>query len=57
MGSSSAPPASLTYGVGGVFSADEEDNAHGLNERMPVASFYQGLTHWRVMLTTLAGPR
>jgi acetylornithine deacetylase/succinyl-diaminopimelate desuccinylase-like protein len=45
------------YGVGGIVSSDEEDNAHGLNERIPVAAFYEGFTHWRVLLTTLAGPR
>jgi acetylornithine deacetylase/succinyl-diaminopimelate desuccinylase-like protein len=45
------------YGVGGIVSSDEEDNAHGLNERIPVAAFYQGLAHWRVLLMTLAGRR
>jgi acetylornithine deacetylase/succinyl-diaminopimelate desuccinylase-like protein len=45
-----------TYGVGGIVSADEDDFAHGLNERITVASFYEGLTHWRVLLTDLAGP-
>jgi acetylornithine deacetylase/succinyl-diaminopimelate desuccinylase-like protein len=44
-----------TYGVGGVFMRDEDDFAHGLNERVPVESFYQGLTHWRVLITELAG--
>ena len=44
-----------TYGVGAVFIGDEDDFAHGLNERVPVTSFYQGLTHWRVLLTDLAG--
>ncbi len=46
-----------TYGVGAVFIGDDDDYAHGLNERVPVTSFYQGLTHWRVLLTELAGPR
>lgn len=46
-----------TYGVGEVFIKDSDDFSHGLNERIPVASFYNGLTHWRVLLTTIAGPR
>lgn len=46
-----------TYGVGAIFIADDDDYAHGLNERVPVESFYNGLTHWRVLLTDLAGPR
>jgi acetylornithine deacetylase/succinyl-diaminopimelate desuccinylase-like protein len=44
-----------TYGVGGIFIREEDDFAHGLNERVPVASFYTGLAHWRVLLTQLAG--
>ena len=46
-----------TYGVGGVFLKDEDDFSHGLNERVPVESFYTGLTHWRVLITELAGRR
>jgi acetylornithine deacetylase/succinyl-diaminopimelate desuccinylase-like protein len=45
-----------TYGVGAIFISDNDDFAHGLNERVPVDSFYNGLTHWRVLLTELAGP-
>jgi acetylornithine deacetylase/succinyl-diaminopimelate desuccinylase-like protein len=44
-----------TYGVGAVFIRDEDEFSHGLNERVPVASFYSGLTHWRVLITELAG--
>lgn len=44
-----------TYGVGAVFIGREDAFAHGLNERVPVTSFYQGLTHWRVLVTALAG--
>ncbi|MBL8546170.1 MAG: M20/M25/M40 family metallo-hydrolase [Hyphomonadaceae bacterium] len=44
-----------TYGVGAIFISDNDDFAHGLNERVPVASYYQGLTHWRLLLTELAG--
>lgn len=46
-----------TYGVGEIFIKDSDDFSHGLNERVPVTSFYNGLTHWRILLTTLAGPR
>ncbi|HRP11855.1 MAG TPA: M20/M25/M40 family metallo-hydrolase [Terricaulis sp.] len=44
-----------TYGVGGVFIRESDAFAHGLNERVPVDRFYNGLTHWRVLLTTIAG--
>ena len=44
-----------TYGVGAVFIGDADDFAHGLNERVPERSFYEGLTHWRILLTELAG--
>ena len=46
-----------TYGVGEAFMREEDEFAHGLNERNPVASFYNGLTHWRVLITEIAGPR
>lgn len=46
-----------TYGVDGIFIKDSDDFSHGLNERVPVESFYNDLTHWRVLLTTLVGPR
>lgn len=46
-----------TYGTGEVFIKDSDDFSHGLNERIPVESFYEGLTHWRVLLTQIAGPR
>jgi acetylornithine deacetylase/succinyl-diaminopimelate desuccinylase-like protein len=46
-----------TYGVGGVFMKPADDFAHGLNERVPVDSFYNGLTHWRVLITAIAGQR
>jgi acetylornithine deacetylase/succinyl-diaminopimelate desuccinylase-like protein len=39
-----------TYGVGSLFIKDSEDFAHGLNERIPVESFYRGLTHWYVLM-------
>ena len=46
-----------TYGTSETFIRDEDDFSHGLNERNPVASFYNGLTHWRVLVTELAGSR
>ncbi len=46
-----------TYGAGEAFMRDEDEFAHGLNERNPVASFYNGLTHWRVLIMELAGKR
>lgn len=46
-----------TFGVGEVFIRNSDDYAHGLNERLPVESFYGGLTHWRVLINELAGRR
>lgn len=45
-----------TYGVGAMFIKDEDAFAHGLDERVPVQGFYDGLEHWYVLLKTLAGP-
>jgi acetylornithine deacetylase/succinyl-diaminopimelate desuccinylase-like protein len=45
-----------TYGVGGIFIRDDDEYSHGLNERVPVDSFYRGLTHWRTLITELASP-
>lgn len=44
-----------TYGVAEAFMREEDEFSHGLNERNPVASFYHGLTHWRLLITELAG--
>jgi acetylornithine deacetylase/succinyl-diaminopimelate desuccinylase-like protein len=46
-----------TYGVSSIFMKPSDEFAHGLNERIPVASFYAGLDHWYVLLTTLAGKK
>jgi acetylornithine deacetylase/succinyl-diaminopimelate desuccinylase-like protein len=46
-----------TYGVSSIFMKEKDEFAHGLNERLPVASFYAGLDHWYVLLTTLAGTK
>jgi len=46
-----------TYGVGEIFMKSSDVYAHGLDERIPVASFYDGLEHWYVLLKEIAGPR
>ncbi len=45
-----------TYGVSGMFMKNSDAFAHGLNERIPVSSFYDDLAYWHVLLTTVAGP-
>jgi acetylornithine deacetylase/succinyl-diaminopimelate desuccinylase-like protein len=44
------------YGVGEIFIKDSDVFAHGLDERIPVASFYDGLEHWYLLLKEVAGP-
>jgi len=44
-----------TYGVMGLFMKEEDDFAHGLNERVPVRAFFGALEHWNVLLKALAG--
>jgi acetylornithine deacetylase/succinyl-diaminopimelate desuccinylase-like protein len=44
-----------TYGAGSVFIMDSEEFAHGLNERIRVKEFYNGLTFWDVLIKALAG--
>ena len=46
-----------TYGVGETFIKDSDVFIHGLDERVPVKSFYDGLEHWYVLLKEIAGPR
>lgn len=46
-----------TYGVASYFIKDSDDFSHGLNERLQTDVFYNGLTHWRVLITELAGRR
>jgi acetylornithine deacetylase/succinyl-diaminopimelate desuccinylase-like protein len=43
-----------TYGVSSVFLKGSDEFAHGLNERIPVASFYAGLEHWYALLKSVA---
>jgi acetylornithine deacetylase/succinyl-diaminopimelate desuccinylase-like protein len=44
-----------TYGTEAIFTKDSEAFAHGLDERIPVASYYQGLVFWDSVIHTLAG--
>jgi imidazolonepropionase-like amidohydrolase/acetylornithine deacetylase/succinyl-diaminopimelate desuccinylase-like protein len=44
------------YGISETFIRAEDQFAHGLNERIPVQSFYDGLEHWHRIVLTLAGP-
>jgi len=44
------------YGVQASFYKESETYAHGLNERLPVASLYQGAAQWYALLHELAGP-
>ncbi|MEO8160837.1 MAG: M20/M25/M40 family metallo-hydrolase [Arenimonas sp.] len=46
-----------TYGTGSSFMKDSDDFSHGLNERLPVASFYQDLQHWYLLVKEVAGPK
>jgi len=46
-----------TYGVSGSLIKASDAFTHGLNERLPVESFYGELTHWYVLLKELAGKR
>jgi acetylornithine deacetylase/succinyl-diaminopimelate desuccinylase-like protein len=46
-----------TYGVDGIFIRPRDEFAHGLNERVPVQSFYDSLKFWHVLITDLAGQR
>ena len=45
-----------TLAMSAVFMNEADMFAHGLNERIPVTSFYAGLDHWMVIMKELAGP-
>lgn len=45
-----------TLAISANFMNESDMFAHGLNERMPVSSFYAGLDHWMVIMQELAGP-
>jgi acetylornithine deacetylase/succinyl-diaminopimelate desuccinylase-like protein len=44
-----------TYGVSSVFIKASDEFSHGLNERIPVQAFYNGLDHWYSIIHSLAG--
>jgi len=44
-----------TYATAGTFIRPEDIYAHGLNERIPVASFYESLDHLHDLAVTLGG--
>ena len=44
-----------TWAMSSVFMDPDEMYAHGLNERLPVKAFYDGLDHWTIILKELAG--
>jgi carboxypeptidase PM20D1 len=44
-----------TWAVSGIFMNPDEMYAHGLNERVPVKAFYDGLDHWSIIIRELAG--
>lgn len=46
-----------TLAISAGFIKQSDMYAHGLNERMPVSSFYDGLDHWVVIMKELAGPK
>lgn len=46
-----------TLAISAGFIKQSDMFAHGLNERMPVSSFYDGLDHWMVIMQELAGPK
>lgn len=46
-----------TYGVAGDFIKEGDDFSHGLNERLPVRSFYEGLEYWYELLKEFTAPK
>lgn len=46
-----------TWGISGVFMNPDEMYAHGLNERVPIKAFYDGLDHWSVIIRELTTPK
>ena len=44
-----------TYGIMGLFIREEDEFAHGLNERVQVDVFFGALEYWHELLTDLAG--
>jgi len=46
-----------TWAISSVFMDPDEMFAHGLNERLPIKAFYDGLDHWTIILKELAGKK
>ncbi len=46
-----------SYGTGGLSMRPEDMFAHGLNERVPVDSFFKALDHWYDLLTDIGSER
>jgi carboxypeptidase PM20D1 len=44
-----------TWAISSVFMRPDEMFAHGLNERLPIKTFYDGLDHWSIILKELTG--
>lgn len=44
-----------TYGISETFIRPQDQFAHGLDERIPVQSYYDGLDHWYRIVQSLAG--
>lgn len=44
-----------TWAMPSVFMNPDEMFAHGLNERLPIKTFYDGLDHWSIIIKELAG--
>ena len=44
-----------TWAMSSIFMNPDDNFAHGLNERLPIATFYDGLDHWTIILKELAG--
>jgi carboxypeptidase PM20D1 len=47
----------VTNATSGLFTKPSEMFAHGLNERLPVTAFYQGLDHIYRLAADLGGAR
>jgi carboxypeptidase PM20D1 len=46
-----------TWAMSSVFMNPDEMFAHGLNERLPIKAFYDGLDHWTIIIKELAGKK
>ncbi len=44
-----------TWAASGIFMNPDEMYAHGLNERVPIKTFYDALDHWTIIIKELAG--